>query len=540
MREVFGCINHTRENLVPEFRMRQFTAAEHDRDLDLIALVQELPDVVGLGLKVVDIDFRPVLHFLDRNHVLMLLGFLGALALLILILAIIHDPAHGRRRIRRHFHQIETTILCFDQRVLGPHYPELIALLVNDADLARPDPFVDPHSDFGCFGDAFFLLFCTLYHVTPDTLQQGDKPLAHKNARRKTPSFRRADSVHTSIFSKPCWQAQPPQGEKLVLLLSHSYERIISYVGVKVKGAAQRLKMVDLDAAQPAPGTLARLTSGICKRYKVPITRYGVYAMLSRFMTRKEQLILLACAGALCVGAAALYFGGKGNGSEQDVAAIHPVSEPLSVMPIPQPTAPPPPAPVNVVKPALAPVEKPEAARRIAVAIRGEVCRPGVFEFEEGARVQDLLDKAGSATPNGDLSDINLAAQLIDGTTLTVPRTRIVRITEKGIFAQRGQTRLFYNPPSYTISGWRLAHEPEQIGESGFGTDAAPSDSDHVNLNTATAEELDQLPGIGPATAEKIIQYRAVTPFRSVQQLQEVSGIGPKKYEELRPLVTVQ
>jgi len=262
--------------------------------------------------------------------------------------------------------------------------------------------------------------------------------------------------------------------------------------------------------------------------------------MLSRFMTRKEQLILLACAGALCVGAAALYFGRNGNAFEQGTVTTRPLPEPLPVMSISEPAPSPSPGPLNVIQPVLAPVQEPEAVRHIAVAIRGQVRRPGVFEFEEGARVQDLLDKAGSVTPAGDLSDINLAAQLIDGTTLTIPRTRMVQITEKGIFAQRGQTRRFYNPPSYTISGWHLAHEPEQISESGYGADAAPSDSDHVNINTATAEELDQLPGIGPVTAEKIIQYRAVTPFRTVEQLQEVSGIGPKKYEDLRPLITVQ
>jgi competence protein ComEA len=147
------------------------------------------------------------------------------------------------------------------------------------------------------------------------------------------------------------------------------------------------------------------------------------------------------------------------------------------------------------------------AVRTIFVQVAGAVRRPGVYEMTEGARVFQAIQKAGGFVEAADEQTVTLAAQLTDGCRVYVPR--------------EGET---------TITAVAAV-----IG----GTSAkGPSGGGPVSLNSATLEQLDALPGIGPSTAQKIITYRETKgPFTSVDQLTEVPGIGPSKLEELRPLV---
>jgi len=119
----------------------------------------------------------------------------------------------------------------------------------------------------------------------------------------------------------------------------------------------------------------------------------------------------------------------------------------------------------------------------------------------------------------------------------------------KTLVLRSGQSAAAVNPPQYTISGWRAAGA--KPGESPPTAAAArpheesqspppPVPAGPVDLNTATKEMLEALPVIGPKTAEKIIAYRARTPFRTVDDLKDVAGIGEKKLEAIRSLVTVQ
>lgn len=152
-------------------------------------------------------------------------------------------------------------------------------------------------------------------------------------------------------------------------------------------------------------------------------------------------------------------------------------------------------------EPAATPSEHSVPSGELTVHAAGAVSTPGVYRLPAGSRVSDLLTAAGGASPDADLDQLNLAAPLADGERILVPR--------------RG----------------------EVIAPS---SDAAPSASSKVDLNTATAEELDKLPGIGPATAEAIIRHRETRGrFRSVTELLEVRGIGEAKLEQLRPLVKV-
>lgn len=151
-----------------------------------------------------------------------------------------------------------------------------------------------------------------------------------------------------------------------------------------------------------------------------------------------------------------------------------------------------------------------EAAPTSAVVhVVGAVRRPGVYRLPAGARVQDAIRRAGGARRGADLQAINLAAKITDAQQVAVPR--------------QGRAA--------ALSGTAAAGE---AGAAGAGAGAL------VNLNSATAEQLDTLDGVGPATAQKILEYRqAHGGFRTIDDLAQISGIGPKRLEALRGRVTV-
>ena len=145
------------------------------------------------------------------------------------------------------------------------------------------------------------------------------------------------------------------------------------------------------------------------------------------------------------------------------------------------------------------------AARRLVVDVAGAVRRPGLYRLAPGTRIADALALAGGPAPKADVDLVNLAAPLADGEQVLVPR--------RGARASAGSS-------------------------GGDATAAPPSPTAPVDLNTATAEQLDTLPGVGPVTAQKIIAFRlAHGPFTSVDQLDAIPGIGPARIAELRGLV---
>lgn len=143
------------------------------------------------------------------------------------------------------------------------------------------------------------------------------------------------------------------------------------------------------------------------------------------------------------------------------------------------------------------------SVQTILVHVVGEVARPGVVELEPGARVRDAIEAAGGATDAAELSGVNLARAVIDGEQVVVPDAE-------------------------TAQAQRLA---EQSGTRGGGV---------IDLNRATAEQLEQLPRVGPALAQRIVEWRtAHGRFSNVDELLEVSGIGAKTLEGFRERVTV-
>ncbi len=153
---------------------------------------------------------------------------------------------------------------------------------------------------------------------------------------------------------------------------------------------------------------------------------------------------------------------------------------------------------------AVAPDEGDDPGGRLIVDVAGAVRKPGVYRMASGARVEDALKRAGGATAHADLSQINRAAKLEDGRQVLVPR------------------RASASAPASAPAG------------------AAATPAQPVNLNTATLEQLDTLDGVGPATAQKIIDFRtAHGGFGSVDELDQIPGIGEKKLAALREQVRV-
>lgn len=156
----------------------------------------------------------------------------------------------------------------------------------------------------------------------------------------------------------------------------------------------------------------------------------------------------------------------------------------------------------------------------LVVHAAGAVAEPGVYTLPPTARVDDLVRAAGGLAPDADGSRINLAAPLADGARVYVPRVGEEVAPE--VVGPDGGAPL---SPSGTGS-------PD--GSPGDGPDAL------IDLNTATEEELDELPGVGPAIAAAIVAFREENGgFQSVDDLLDVRGIGEAKLADIRPLVTV-
>jgi len=161
----------------------------------------------------------------------------------------------------------------------------------------------------------------------------------------------------------------------------------------------------------------------------------------------------------------------------------------------------------NAGAPAVQPVaplvpEAPAAeARLLVVHVAGAVRQPGLFELEEGSRVSDAVARAGGATAKADTAAVNLAAPLADGIQVLIPS--------------------------------RVA------GAAGAGATGVGGVAPRVSLSSATVADLDALPGIGPVTAQKIVDYRTRHGgFGSVDDLDAIPGIGPTRIEQLRDLVS--
>jgi competence protein ComEA len=165
--------------------------------------------------------------------------------------------------------------------------------------------------------------------------------------------------------------------------------------------------------------------------------------------------------------------------------------------------APPAPAPRGLPSP----IASPSASTQVLVHVAGAVARPGLYALPAGARVADAVEAAGGASRRADLGLLNLAEPLVDGAKVEV--------------LERGAQPLPATAPAGPGSSPATAPAP-------------------VSLNRADQAALESIPGVGPVTAAAILAYRAEAgPFTSIEQLMDVSGIGPATLDALRPYVTL-
>lgn len=151
----------------------------------------------------------------------------------------------------------------------------------------------------------------------------------------------------------------------------------------------------------------------------------------------------------------------------------------------------------------------------VFVQVAGAVARPGVYEVDAGSRVFEVLLEAGGVSAEGDEQALPLAATVADGMRVFVPRK-----TEGTVGGG-------------DAGGDTASSDGIIVPSSEPGASSAP-----VSLNTATAGQLDELPGIGPATAARIVAFRESNgPFTTIEELDDVPGIGPATVERLRDLV---
>lgn len=270
----------------------------------------------------------------------------------------------------------------------------------------------------------------------------------------------------------------------------------------------------DLDGAdpgeltrQPHRGFVAML------RALLPIEHFGAFG--------RPQLVVIAVVVLL-----GLSFGGWAVLRARPVAIAAP--QPSAVRPgSPSPGAATPATASSSPSPGAA--ESAESAsgdpQLIKVHVLGAVHDPGVVTLPTGSRVQDGLDKAGGPKKSADLGDLNLAQPLLDG---------------QQIFVGRGeQGSEIRGPDATTTAGSGSGAASTTPATSGPGS-APTTGPGPVNLNTATLEQLDALSGVGPVTAQKILDWRTEHgTFNSTDELQEIDGIGPKTFADLAPLVTV-
>lgn len=158
----------------------------------------------------------------------------------------------------------------------------------------------------------------------------------------------------------------------------------------------------------------------------------------------------------------------------------------------------------------------PSTKEKVVVHIIGEINNPGVVTLDEGARIIDAINSAGGKTEEADLSKINLAYVIEDGTQIYIPRINENLNSIELISSEAGQ--------GVIINSSNMEENLET----------------KVNINTSNKEKLMTLPGIGETTAQKIIDYRQQNgKFKTIDELQNVSGIGESKYNSLKDKITI-
>jgi competence protein ComEA len=185
----------------------------------------------------------------------------------------------------------------------------------------------------------------------------------------------------------------------------------------------------------------------------------------------------------------------------------------------------------------------------LRIHVTGAVAAPGVYALSRGSIVQDAIDAAGGLAANADTRSLNLAQALVDGDQINIPQlpptatlTPTPRPTDTPaptITVGPGTPSPTACPPDQFFDAVTNQCRPNPTPNTPSPT-SAPAAGGLININTATQAELETLPRIGPAIAQRIIEYRTANgPFTSIEQIMNVKGIGPATFAQIKDLITV-
>ena len=175
-----------------------------------------------------------------------------------------------------------------------------------------------------------------------------------------------------------------------------------------------------------------------------------------------------------------------------------------------------------------------EDTDKIIVHVSGAVNKEGIVKLEENSRISDAIDKAEGLKENADTKNINLAFKLEDGMKIYIPTIGESREQNEQNGQSQNQT-LMDETSKYVTSSSGVVQEEQTNGKS------EQKKNEKININTATQTQLETLPGIGPSTSLKIVNYREENgKFKNIEDIKEVSGIGDVKYENIKDLICVE
>ena len=203
-------------------------------------------------------------------------------------------------------------------------------------------------------------------------------------------------------------------------------------------------------------------------------------------LSRGEQYVVLILLGMILLGSIIYFMRLKKVGSETSTLTLESSQKETEDLPLPE--------------------KKETETKVLFIHVAGAVKSPGVYKLKEGSRVFDAINAAGGYALNADPNALNLATPLTDGEKVYLPT---------------------------------LGEVPHQAASSSLPGGTSSSTS-KININTADAQQLESLPGIGPAFAQRIIDYRTSQGrFSNIEDIENVSGIGKKRFEQLKDLITV-
>ena len=171
-----------------------------------------------------------------------------------------------------------------------------------------------------------------------------------------------------------------------------------------------------------------------------------------------------------------------------------------------------------------------ENTEKIIIYITGAVKKEGVYELEEGSRISDAIEQAEGLKEEANTENINLAYKLEDGTKIKIPTQKETQENLKNNIQNN----------EYITTNSGLENENISNNENIINSTQTKKEQ-KININKATQEELETLSGIGPSTANKIIQYRKENGnFKSIEEIKNVNGIGESKYDEIKNKIVVK